>query len=76
MVEHSAVNRRVVGSSPTRGATPRDCPNEVREGPVATSESEVVRDCVAALRLAEGKALIICKAKNRMQQSKKIITAT
>ena len=53
MVEHSAVNRRVVGSSPTRGVTPRDCSNGVREGPVATSVSEVVRDCEAAPILAE-----------------------
>ena len=43
MVEHSAVNRGVVGSSPTRGATPRDC----------LSESEVVCDCEAAQRLAK-----------------------
>ena len=55
MVEHSAVNRRVVGSSPTRGATPRDCPNEVREGPVATSECEVVRDCESSAKACEAR---------------------
>ena len=29
MVEHSAVNRRVVGSSPTRGATSEQAPHTI-----------------------------------------------
>ena len=53
MVEHSAVNRGVVGSSPTRGDSPRDCSSEAREGTLGHERSEVVCDCEAAPRLAK-----------------------
>ncbi len=41
MVEHAAVNRGVVGSSPTRGAQPGDCPSVAREGPMVTSGAKL-----------------------------------
>ena len=53
MVEHSAVNRGVVGSSPTRGALPGDCPNEVREGSLGHERKRVMCDCEAAPKLAK-----------------------
>ena len=65
MVEHSAVNRGVVGSSPTRGDRPRDCPNEMREGPVVTSVASDVRlqssakACVARFALPAKNELVM-----------------
>ena len=53
MVEHSAVNRRVVGSSPTRGVHYKY--SERSEETCSHEQSEVVRGCEAAQRLAEAR---------------------